>query len=61
MKWRDLGAVREQACPLGLKKPAHQEVCKCAGIHFRALKCLGTQLNDSIQFNGTFAASGVRN
>lgn len=60
MKWCDLGAEGDGICPLGLKLPAHQEVCKCTGIHFQALKCLGTQLNDSIQFSGSFAASGLR-
>lgn len=60
MKWRDLGAEGAEVCPLGLKQPAHQEVCKCTGIRFQALKCLGTQLNDSIQFSGSFAASGLR-
>lgn len=60
MKWRDLGAVGKEVCPLGLKQPAHQEVCKCTGIHFQALKCLGTHLNDSIQFSGNFAANGLR-
>ena len=56
----DLGAVGKEFCAGGLKQPAHQEVRKHAGIHFQAPKCLGTQLNDSIQPSGSFAASGLR-